>query len=590
MAKVQKLDSNETQLFYTDERTIGRPRNDNSVANARIRWGGPVATASPQEWFQMGVNSYPDFGGENPLLQSEEIRADRQASKPNISGVTASGAVNADAKSTNLQRLMQSFFFANMRELHSTRPYNTDLRATGADNKKTSLDIVSVGAGGATGTVYTLSGPSNGRFVANDIVLVTGCTNAINNGHAFVGSSTGNTVTLSSKSTAVGGYRPGVVETLTPAARLVAKIEICGKVFADLKIAIASGKTSIQSTAVDMTDLGLSIGQWIFVGADTTGEGFPTAENNFWGRISELSANDIFFDRTVSVETDDDGEYKPITAVSTASYVTVWFGPLVRNERPNDPDFPIVRRSFTFERRLGRKDDADNFEQAEYVHGAVANELTLNISSQDKINADLAFVAVADSVKEGGAAGDGPISLDKPANVAAIRLIEEPSEPFYNTSTDVFDLFLYPPGSAQVPAKLFAFVQDATFTINNNITPNNAVAYKGAFDVTSGQFTVGGAITAYFNSVEGKQAISNNDTIGFAMLCSKGLSEDSGGGGMFIDIPQLSLGGGKLAVALNEPITIPLDMQAFRNDQGYTAMIGWFPVLPNVSRRVRSLV
>ena len=590
MAKLNKLDSNETQLFYSAERTMGRVRSDTSVASDRVRWGGPTNVANPQTWYEMGVNAYPDFGGETTLLASEEIRADRQASKANITGVTASGSVNADFKSTNLQVLMQSFFFANLREQASTRPYNVDIRPSGADQKKTNLDVVSVGAGTSTGTIYTLSGPSNSRFVANDIVLITGCSNPINNGVAFTGAATGSTINMASKKTGVGGFRPGVAETLTSEAKRLAKIQVVGKVFADLKLAVTATKTAISSVAIDMTSLGLTKGQFIFVGADKLSEGFPDTENNFWGRISNITAAEIEFDRAISVESDDNGEYKPLVAESTGRYVTVWFGPCVRNERANDPDFPIVRRSFTFERRLGRKDDTDKYEQAEYVHGGVANELTINISSQDKINADLAFVAIVDSVKTGGADGNGPVSLDRPINVAAIHIQDEPSEAFYNTSTDVFDMFLYPPSTSKIPNKLFAFVQEATFTINNNITPNNAVAYKGAFDVTAGQFTVGGAITAYFNSVEGKNAIINNDTIGFTMLSSKGFAEDSSGGGMFIDIPQLALGGGKLAVALNEPITIPLDMQAFRNDDGYTAMMGWWHALPNKSRRVRTLV
>ncbi len=203
---------------------------------------------------------------------------------------------------------------------------------------------------------------------------------------------------------------------------------------------------------------------------------------------------------------------------------------------------------------------------SEYLVGAVPNELSLQIRQADKVTVDLSFVATDNEQRDGSVgvkSGTRPDLVDAPA---------------FNTSSDFsrIKMHLLTAGNSN-PTALFAFLTELTLTINNNVSPNKAVAVLGAFDVSAGTFQVSGNVTAYFADIAAVQAVRNNSdvTLDFALVKNNA--------GLVWDIPLLALGDGRLNVEQDQPITLPLSVDAAESAAGYTLLLNEFPYLPNAA-------
>jgi hypothetical protein len=114
------------------------------------------------------------------------------------------------------------------------------------------------------------------------------------------------------------------------------------------------------------------------------------------------------------------------------------------------------------------------------------------------------------------------------------------------------------------PTSLFAFLTEFTVNINNNVSPNKAISVLGAFEITAGQFVVSGSATAYFSQVDAIASIRANAdvTLDFAIVKARTVDGNTVTSGMLVDIPLISLGDGKPNVEADQPITLPLGMEA----------------------------
>lgn len=478
-------------------------------------------------WYPLEPNGYNDFGGQITSVARNPINPSRQRKKGVTTDLDASGGFGQDLTQTNLTRLLQGFFFASIREKATNLPMNdTAVVISGV----TAVDDEYAAASGLD------------DFAAGDLVFASGFAQSANNGLQTVVSSTATTLEVGD----------GLVDETPPAT---AKLQHVGFQFGTAEVDISTvasyPRLTRASGTKDFTDFGLIPGEWVFIGGDDAGHKFTTAANNGFARVRAVAETYIEFDKSAGTMANETG---------TGKTIRLFFGNVIRNE-PAAAD--IVRRTYQLERTLGEDDDGV---MSEYLAGAVPNELSLQIRQADKVTADLSFVATDNEQYAGSVgvkSGDRPTLVDAPA---------------FNTSSDFsrIKMHLITAGVTN-PDPLFAFLTELTLTINNNVTPNKAVAVLGAFDVSAGTFAVSGSVTAYFADIAAVQAVRNNSDVALDFALVKNNA------GMVWDIPLIALGDGRLSVEQDQPITLPLSMEAAEGSNNHTLLFNEFPYLPNAA-------
>lgn len=502
---VNKIDSNITALRFCEETALKLLAGD-----------------ATDIWYALEPNSYSDFGGQLSTVARNPINPTRQKKKGTVTDLDASGGLNQDLTQTNSQRLFQGLMFADALEKGTTEPLKTTTRVA----------IVAVTAT----EVQAAAGLD--VFKVGEMVLLSGFGVAANNGLKGP---------LTTKAVGAIGA-PGLgVEAAPPAT---AKVEACGFRFdaADVSIVLVGGLPRLTSAGgQDMTLLGLTPGEWVYLGSNTVGARF--ANNVGFARINAIAAGYIEFDKTT---------WTPQNEVAGALTIDLYYGPVLRNA----PTYNLFkRRTFQVERQVGS--DANGI-MSEYLLGACVNEFTLNVKQADKVTSDFTFVAVDNEQRTGL---QGVKAGSRPAIV---------NSDCFNTSSDFNRIKLSkvdPLSSSPVP--LFAFATELTITVNNNVSPNKAIGTLGAFDTTAGTFEVGGSITAYFADIEAVKAVRDNESMTLDVIVAKSNA------GVVFDIPLFTLGDGRLNITSDEAIMVPLEINAAEGKHGHTFLVNYFPYLPD---------
>lgn len=514
MVAVTKIDSNATELRYAEEDSF-------------------KVVSGDEVWHQLEPNSYNDFGGEVTTVARNPINNSRQRKKGVITDLDASGGFETDLTQSNLQDILQGFFFASLRRKGEEVPT------------------------AATGTTDLFDVAATAGFLVDSIMRSTGWAEAGNNGNEMI-------VTAVVANTTIEVLGETLVTQGSPPAGVNLVVIGHEGASADIEVDAAGTFPALTSTLLDFTTLGLIPGEWIFIGGDPASSDFVAAGNNGFKRIRTIAAQRLEFDKSLLAMVTE----SPATGIELRMY----FGRVLKNEL----GALIVRRTYQLERQLGAPDEAIPAEiQAEYIVGAVPSEASFNIPSADKLTVSLSFVG-ADSETI-----TGPVALKAGTRPAL------PEADAFNTSSDFSRIRLaqHTDGN-EAPTPLFAFAQDLTITINNNVSPNKAVGTLGAFEVTAGTFQVGGTITAYFADVAAVTAVRDNVDITLDMAMVKGAAGEKTG--IVLDLPLITLGDGRPNVEQDAPITLPLAMDAATGAKidpnlDYTAMLVFFDFLPNVA-------
>lgn len=509
MALVNKIDSNVSGLRYAEESAV-----------PKVLPGSPV-------WWPLEPNSYKDFGGQVTTVARKPISADRQNKKGVVTDLEAGGGFQTDITYKNLQDVLQGFFYADFRKKPEKGGYGVDEFTSVA----TSDDSYNATTGLA-------------NFVARSLIFASGFTNPGNNGLKQVATAAAGKITVTTNLTD---------ESNPPSGAKIVQVGYCFNT-GDVDIDMASGLPVMTSATLDLTTLGLIPGEWVFLGGDSAPTQFVTAANNGWKRIKTVAAGAITFDKSSTTM---------VTEANTTTTVHMYFGRLLINEVGT----LIKRRTYQLERTLGVPDtDNPNDAQAEYILGAVPNEITFNFATADKLTADLTFMGMEQELVT---AATGLKAGARPDQEQATG---------YNTSSDVSRVKMAVVDAATAtPTALFAYITEAALTVNNNASANKVIGTIGAADVTAGNFEVSGTMTCYFTTVEALQAVKDNASVTLDILLVK---ENTG---VVIDIPLLVLGEGRAQIEADQPITLPLGFDGAKSPAGYTLSMGFFDYLPDAA-------
>jgi hypothetical protein len=411
--------------------------------------------------------------------------------------------------------------------------------------------IAAIALTGATATTYTAAsglgvfqaGAANGGH----IVFGSAFANALNNGIHVLSAVAAGVLTTT-----------GLAVETPPAAAMVQAV---GYEFASatLDIVAVGNLPSLHragASTVDMTTLGLTPGEWIYVGGDVALNTFNNAPNHGWARIKSITVTDIFLDKTEAV-----GVANAVwtNETGTGKLIRIFFGTVLKNELAAS----IKRRTYQLERTIGPD---SNGTMSEILVGSIPNELTVNVPQTDKATIDFSFVGLDVEQRTGLTgvkAGTRPTFLPTDA---------------FNTSSDLERASIsLVDATTSVVTPLWAFLSDLSLKITNNVTPNKALGVLGSFEATAGTFTVDGKITAYFADVPSVQAIRNNSDVTLDFILVKKNTA------MVFDIPLVSLDDGKLAVEMDKPITLGVNAGGAESAFGHTLMITSFLYVPTAS-------
>jgi len=326
----------------------------------------------------------------------------------------------------------------------------------------------------------------------------------------------------------------------------------------DLTVTVTGNFATIESTTLDFTTLGLTPGEWIFVGGDTTAQQFANEENNGFKRVRSITENALVIDKS---------EVAMVADAGTGKTIRLYLGRVLKNE--SDPSL-IKRRTYQLERTLGSLDGLDP-PQSEYLVGAVPSELVINVAQASIVTADYSFVAVD---AEQRTQAQGLKTGTRPALV---------SDDAFNSTSDLARIRLALAGTAEeAPDPLFGFATEMTITINNTLSANKALGKLGAFDVTAGNLIVSGTLSVYFSDIRAVQAVRNNADITLDMAFVKDNK------GIVIDMPLIALGDGRPTVELDQPIMLPLTADAAAGAKidpalNHTILFTFFDQLPDLA-------
>ena len=501
MTKVLKIDSSSVGLYMAKEQSIN------------------VLPETPV-WQQLEPSEIGDVGGETTQTSRTIIRPDRQNSRGAITDLSASADFTQELSQNNALELFQGFCFAQAHEPFTTKPLNSAGTTVACSTDTYTLtddtfDTSSVGAGA--------------------LIYAHGFTISANNGLKTVDTVADNVITV----TSAGG-----VTTETAGDGV---IEVVGKtVSATISV---TGKVKLGFTDAD--ELGLEIGQWIFVGGDTNK--FAT-NGTFYARIGAIEEDGLTLDFTTNPAE---------LSAEDSTTVDLFWGITIHNEKDIDK---IKRTTYTIEERLGFADQENTIPQASYVSGCVPSEMTITVENSALSKIQYQFTGCRFYTKKG--------------TLATGTRLDAWDEKGYNNANEVYLACLSTVSNdpeKTAPSELFAFMTSGNITINNNTNENKAVGCLGAFDISVGKFDVTANPNVYFTDADVIKSLKENIDVGMQIIMSRNNE------GIAFDIPMMGMGSSIPSVSDGEPLMMDLTANGAKSKYGYTFAMQNFHYLPDVA-------
>ena len=505
-----------------------------------------VLPGSP-EWNILEPNGINTYGANISTVARNPISKFRQRRKGTITDLDSSVEFEGDLTFSHLTDFIEGFAFSTA--------VNSDTVFKGVDVELTTDDGYVIPSATAAQAAKFQYGAVTGPF---SLVYARGYVNAANNGIKELD------VDLASTDLKIAVEGTLVAET-APTNAEVALAGIRAET-GDLALAVASGVGTLTSgngtpaNAIDFTTLGLTVGQMIHVGGLTSTNQFGSTaaadgtRSLGYGRVTSIAAGTLLLDKlsTLLVASDgtDDG------SAGTEVEVDLLFGRFIRNVAVDDAEF--LERTFQFE---GAYADLDSVgvDEYEYAIGNLCNAVSFSLPLTDKAGATFGFVGQDTETPTTTRKTNGANGIT-PGQTAAL-----------NTSSDLARLRI-----AQVDETVITSdFKSLTFTINNNVTPEKVLGFLGSRFINAGNLEIDIEAQVLFSDNAITTAIRNNETLSMDFI----LTGDDGG--LAVDIPSMTLGGGDREFPVNESILANLQGEAFGDATLDTSFgVSLFPTIP----------
>ena len=388
-----------------------------------------------------------------------------------------------------------------------------------------------------TATGYTVA--AGGDLAQDTLVYARGFGIAANNGLKE----------LAIGSTATEIKPEGGLTAETPATTLNATVEVAGfrGASGDLEID-ASG--DLISTVLDFTTLDITAGQAIFIGGEATVNQFATADDNGFARVTAIATNKLTLDKKATVFVADTG---------AAKFIDIYFGRFIRNVSVDDVDY--LERYFQFEVTYPNLQDPGPGDEYEYALGNLCNSVSFRLPLTDKASVGFGFVGLDTPAPTTTRASGASAPLDAVATAA------------FNTSADIARLRV----TEVDETGLTTDFKSLTLVLNNGATPEKVLGTLGAKYINTGNLEVDVETQLLFSNSGVAGAIRENRTVTVDFV----LKNDDGG--IFFDLPSVTLGGGGRSFPVNESVLIDTTARAFEDPTlGTSFGASIFPFVPTL--------
>lgn len=467
-------------------------------------------------WKLLEPNSYGNFGAQITTVPRAPITKTRQRRKGIVTDLNSPVDFEHDITLESSYDFIEGFCFSTFSSvLHLDRPTNN----------------VAITSSGFTYTAITGS-----TVPQNSLVFARGWSTSTNNGLKVVTS--GSTTSL----VAVTG-----LTAETPSATQNATMDVCGfrGAVGDLQI---DSSGNLISTVLDFTTLKLSVGQSIWIGGSLAANQFANAANTGFARVNVIATNKLTLSKRTGTFATDTGATKQ---------VDILFGRFVKNVSIDDAKY--LERSFQFELAYPNLSATPGATQYEYAKGNECNTLAFNLPLTNKATFNLGFVGT-DTVTPSDTRATGASAPVVPVQTVG-----------FGTSSDIARLRIQ-----QVDETgLSTYFKSAKLTLNNNASPEKALANLGAVFINTGLFQADLEFELIFTDSGVVSAVRNNTTLGIDFALR---NQD---GGMLVDLPSLTLTGAQRSFPINQTVLVKATSLSFIDPTFGTSIgVTMFPFLP----------
>ena len=616
--------ADETEVFIAEEQEPGQVQQEFGGA------GQPTEAESLKNivWYEIEANSFTDFGPQITTKAREYFNPNRTQGKAKVVKEEAMAGWQADVTDTQFPRFARAFLFSEdytpgtidgakigtkpdtrspMRRARGSNEIATHVTsivvASGnADkinfrNVETELETPAFGVGDIVKVVDYDEGPNNNR-----VGLVT----ALVTGQGGVDVTEGTLVDQSSTATTapppvgneIAPYAAGntFLGKVTPVRVLSVGFRFGTGVVTAKRVSSTDHRLRLTFTGIDRDTYPCSAfneGETICIGGDPKPDGSGTAKEGAFHFAATETTQDTY--RFVQVGNDADtiflGGLATIEQIEENSGNTILTFSDSENPAPVSEntgagqDIEIYwgsfffngsrKRTFQVERTLGTGPALTNAplpRQSDVIIGCLPNEMTVNMNQEEFVSSDLTFlpldsgsITFEDYARPISSTDTDPQRLchEEKGTLAARRSGLDG----YSTQTDVHRVIL---DYTDFPTRrgFFRFVEQATFSLNNNATGTPALGYKGYIAQNARRFEAKGDLTVLFKDASAIDAVRNNVTCFMNIAC---ISVDSRHAVIY-NIPNLTLSG-NVAVEQGDDVKMELEAMGFEGRIGHVASI-----------------